>query len=105
VERDVRSAELVDAEWFGDAEPNTAVFTFGSRPASGRKGVTAMSELIGARDEGGSSFRIPEGWVAADHTRSYEHGHGSVIAALVVCASSGALVGGVLGFVLGWLLT
>jgi hypothetical protein len=64
-----------------------------------------MSELIGELDEGGSSLRIPEDWVAAERARSYEQGNGSVVAALMVCALSGATVGCAIGFVLGWLLT
>lgn len=64
-----------------------------------------MSELIGELDEGGSPLRIPEDWGAAERTRSYEQEHGSVIAALMVCALSGAAIGGAIGFTLGWLLT
>jgi len=64
-----------------------------------------MSELIGELDEGGSPLRIPEDWVAAERARSYEHENGSVVAALMVCALSGATVGGLIGFALAWLLT
>ena len=64
-----------------------------------------MWELIGELDEGGSPQRIPESWAAAQHIRSYERGHGSIAAALTVCALSGAAVGGAIGFALGWLLT
>ena len=62
-----------------------------------------MSELIGELDEGGSPLRIPEDWVAADHTRSSGPGSG-VVAALLVSALSGAVVGGAVGFLLGFLL-
>lgn len=64
-----------------------------------------MSELIGELDEGGSTRHIPDDWAAGERTRPYDHDTRGVVAALVACALSGAVTGGAIGFVLGWLLT